>query len=224
MEKEELQKIEDEKSKEKPKSKIISLNDIDKEEADLEEKLKVLDYDSDNDDDKDKDKDNKEKDTKQKESQKYSDIKEDDDIIMCSFTLPFEPVKQNDTFTLKLTNSPLYHILYKVIEKEKNIKWFGSLNDESIYTPEEREKISNLLKEKNMYLIDVEHEVYEKTKILYYGILEPLCHYITLDENDMDNYVNFSEYWKEYKKYIESVCNTIMPYISKKKKNFNIFA
>ena len=218
LEKEELQKIEDEKLKEKPKSKIISLNDIDKEEADLEEKLKVLDYDSDNDDDKDKDKDNKEKDTKQKESQKYSDIKEDDDIIMCSFTLPFEPVKQNDTFTLKLTNSPLYHILYKVIEKEKNIKWFGSLNDESIYTPEEREKISNLLKEKNMYLIDVEHEVYEKTKILYYGILEPLCHYITLDENDMDNYVNFSEYWKEYKKYIESVCNTIMPYISKKKK------
>ena len=142
LEKEELQKIEDEKFKNKPKSKIISLNDLEKEEADLEEKLKVLDYDSDNDDDKDKD--NKEKDTKQKESQKYSDIKEDDDIIMCSFNLPFEPVKQNDSFTLKLTNSPLYHILYKVIEKEKNIKWFGSLNDESIYTPEEREESSNL--------------------------------------------------------------------------------
>ena len=69
-----------------------------------------------------------------------------------------------------------------------------------------------------MYLINVENEVYEKTKILYYGILEPLYHYITLDENDMDIYVNFSEYWKEYKKYIESVCNTILPFISKKKK------
>ena len=141
---------------------------------------------------------------------------------MCSFNLPFVPVKQEDSFILKLTNSPLYHILYKVIEKEKNIKLFGSLRDESIYNQDEREQISELLNEKNMYLINMDNEVYEKTKILYYDILEPLCHYITLEENDMDNYVNFSEYWKEYKKYIESVCKTILPFISKKK-NFNIF-
>ena len=172
-----------------------------------------MEYVSDNEEEKDKDKEQK-----QREPQKFSDIQEDDDIIMCSFNLPFIPVKEKDSFTLKLTNSPLYHILYKVIEKEKNIKWFGSLKDESIYSKEEREEISKLLLEKNMYLINVDNEVYEKTKILYYGILEPLCHYITLDENDMDNYVNFSEYWKEYKKYIESVCNTILPFISKKKK------
>ena len=34
----------------------------------------------------------------------------------------------------------------------------------------------------------------------------------------MDTYVNFNDYWKEYKKYIESVCSTILPHISKKKK------
>ena len=194
------------------KEKAHTSNNI---EENIEQKLKALDYDSDNDEEKEKE---KEKEQKQREPQQYSEIKEEDDIIMCSFNLPFEPVKQELSFSLKLTNSPLYHILYKVIEHEKNIKWFGSLRDESMYTQEEREEISKLLKEKNMYLINVEHEVYEKTKILYYNILEPLCHYITLDENDMDNYVNFSEFWKEYKKYIESVCNTILPFISKTKK------
>ena len=179
----------------------------------MNEKLKNLDYDSD-----EKEEINKEKDQKQKEPQKYSDIKEDDDIIMCSFYLPFEPIKENDTFKLKLTNSPLYHILYKVIEKEKNIKWFGSLKDEKIYSEEEREKISEILEEKNMYLLNINSEVFEKTKILFSGIFEPLFHYITLDENSMDTYVNFSEYWKEYRKYIDSVCNTILPHISKKKK------
>ena len=192
------------------KEKAFTSNSIDQN---MEQKLKVLDYDSDTDEEKEK-----EKEQKPREPQQYSEIKEEDDIIMCSFNLPFEPVKQESSFSLKLTNSPLYHILYKVIEKEKNIKWFGSLRDESVYTQEEREEISKLLQEKNMYLINVEHEIYEKTKILYYNILEPLCHYITLDENDMDNYVNFNEYWKEYKKYIESVCNTILPFISKTKK------
>ena len=123
---------------------------------------------------------------------------------MCSFNLPLELVKQEFSFSLKLTNFPLYHILYKVIENEKKIKWFGSLRDESMYTQEQREEISKLLQEKNMYLINVEHQIYEKTKFLYYDILEPLCHYITLDENDMDNYVNFSKYWK---KYIKNILN-----------------
>ena len=204
-------KEEEKDDKEEEKEKIKKqLNNIDEE---MNEKLKNLDYDSD-----EKEEINKDKDQKQKEPQKYSDIKEDDDIIMCSFYLPFEPIKENDTFKLKLNNSPLYHILYKVIEKEKNIKWFGSLKDEKIYSEEEREKISEILEEKNMYLLNINSEVFEKTKILFSGIFEPLFHYITLDENSMDTYVNFSEYWKEYRKYIDSVCNTILPHISKKKK------
>ena len=194
---------------EKVKNNLIS-NDV---EDELIEKLKDLDYDSDEKEDM-----NKDKEQKQKEPQQYVDINEDDDIIMCSFNLPFEPIKEKDSFKLKLTNSPLYHILYKVIEKEKNIKWFGSLRDEKNYSKEEREKISEILKEKNMYLFNVDPEIYEKTKILFAEIFEPLCHYITLDENSMDTYVNFNEYWKEYKKYIESVCATILPHISKKKK------
>ena len=194
---------------EKVKNNLI-LNNVDDE---LNEKLKDLDYDSDEKEDM-----NKDKEQKQKEPQQYVDINEDDDIIMCSFNLPFEPIKEKDSFKLKLTNSPLYHILYKVIEKEKNIKWFGSLRDEKNYSKEEREKISEILKEKNMYLFNVDPEIYEKTKILFTEIFEPLCHYITLDENSMDTYVNFNEYWKEYKKYIESVCATILPHISKKKK------
>ena len=194
---------------EKVKNNLI-LNNV---EDELIEKLKDLDYDSDEKEDM-----NKDKEQKQKEPQQYVDINEDDDIIMCSFNLPFEPIKEKDSFKLKLTNSPLYHILYKVIEKEKNIKWFGSLRDEKNYSKEEREKISEILKEKNMYLFNVDPEIYEKTKILFTEIFEPLCHYITLDENSMDTYVNFNEYWKEYKKYIESVCATILPHISKKKK------
>ena len=195
------------------KENIIEKDNIDNENDEMNQKLKILDYDSD-----DKEDNIKDKQQNQKEPQKYSDINEDDDIIMCSLNLPFEPIKENDEFKLKLTDSPLFHTLYKVIKNEKNIKWFGSLKNEKIYTQEEREEISNILKEKNMYLINVKPEIYEKTKILFNGILEPLCHYITLDENSMDTYVNFSDYWKEYKKYIDAVCTTILPHISKKKK------
>ena len=175
--------------------------------------LDVLDYNSDEWEDKDK-----EKEDEQKIRQIYTDVNKDDDIIMISFNLPFDPVKENGSFSLKLTNSPLFHILYKVIENEKNIKWFGSLRNERNYTKEEKDEIAKMLKEKSMYLINVDPEIYEKTKILFNRILEPLCHYITLDENDMDIYVNFSEYWKEYKKYIDSVCSCILPFISKQKK------
>ena len=192
----------------KVEQNIILHNNI---EDEMDETLKGLDYDSD-----EKEEINKE--PKSKEPQKYIDINEDDDIIMCSFYLPFEPIKEKDTFSLKLTNSPLYHILYKVIEKEKNIKWFGSLKNERNYTNEEKEKISKILEEKNMFMMKVDPEIYEKTKILFNEIMEPLCHYITLDENSMDTYVNFSDYWKEYKKYIDAVCTTILPHISKKKK------
>ena len=195
------------------KENIKEKDNIDNENDEMNQKLKILDYDSD-----DKEDNIKDKQQNQKEPQKYSDINEDDDIIMCSLNLPFEPIKENDKFKLKLTDSPLFHTLYKVIKNEKNIKWFGSLKNEKIYTQEEREEISNILKEKNMYLINVKPEIYEKTKILFNGILEPLCHYITLDENSMDTYVNFSDYWKEYKKYIDAVCTTILPHISKKKK------
>ena len=195
------------------KENIKEKDNIDNENDEMNQKLKILDYDSD-----DKEDNIKDKQQNQKEPQKYSDINMDDDIIMCSVNLPFEPIKENDEFKLKLTDSPLFHTLYKVIKNEKNIKWFGSLKNEKIYTQEEREEISNILKEKNMYLINVKPEIYEKTKILFNGILEPLCHYITLDENSMDTYVNFSDYWKEYKKYIDAVCTTILPHISKKKK------
>ena len=195
------------------KENIKEKDNIDNENDEMNQKLKILDYDSD-----DKEDNIKDKQQNQKEPQKYSDINEDDDIIMCSLNLPFEPIKEKDEFKLKLTDSPLFHTLYKVIKNEKNIKWFGSLKNEKIYTQEEKEEISNILKEKNMYLINVKPEIYEKTKILFNGILEPLCHYITLDENSMDTYVNFSDYWKEYKKYIDAVCTTILPHISKKKK------
>ena len=222
-------KLKKKEKEDKEKNEIIEINEILNEKENIKEqdkndnnendnyemnqKLKILDYDSDEKEDIIKDKE-----PKQKEPQKYNDINDDDDIIMCSFNLPFEPIKENNTFKLKLTDSPLFHTLYKVIKDEKNIKWFGSLKNERIYTAEEREEISNMLKEKNMYLINVNPEIFEKTKILFNGILEPLCHYITLDENSMDIYVNFSEYWKEYKKYIDAVCNTIMPHISRKKK------
>ena len=204
-------KSEEDINEEEKVQENLPLNNIENDH--MIEELKELDYDSDEKEDM-----NKDKDQKQKEPQKYVDINEDDDIIMCSFNLPLEPIKEKDDFKLKLTNSPLYHILYKVIEKEKNIKWFGSLKNDSKYSKEEKEKISKMLKEKNMYLFNVEPEIYEKTCILFNEIFEPLCHYITLDENAMDTYVNFNDYWKEYKKYIESVCSTILPHISKKKK------
>ena len=83
---EEIKKIEEEKKNER--TKILSLNS-ENIDPNLEEKLKVLNYDSDNEEEN-----KKENEQKQREPQQYSDIKEDDDIIMCSFNLPFEPVKK----------------------------------------------------------------------------------------------------------------------------------
>ena len=192
--------------------------------------LKILDYDFDDDSKVANDKEQKheksetendiqkEENNKEKIPQQLKDLISNNNVIMCSFDIPFDIVKENGKFIFQLTNSPIYHYLYRLVEKYKDIKWFGSLRDNN-YTKEEREEIIKLLKEKNIYVFNVDLEIYKNTKNLFFGIIEPLCHYITLDEKDMDNYIQFTDLWEDYKKYIDSVCESINPYISSTKKN-----
>ena len=104
-----------------------------------------------------------------------------------------KPVKnENGEYDFSLTDEPIYRTLYKIIEGKKNIKWFGSLrneNDNDI-DENEREKISKLLQEKNLYLFEIDKEIYKKVLVLTQEILEPLFHYAQVKSPIMEDFKN----------------------------------
>ena len=182
-----------------------SNNEINKEE----EKYFDLNYESSNEDD--------ETNQRRQNSIKVMDIKDNDEIIMCSFYLPFNPVKgENGEYNLELTNEPLYHTLYRIISNKKNIKWFGSLKHQYFLSEEEKKNISNKLKEKNMFLLDIPQEIFKTILILFDEIFEPLFHYISLTPQIIENFSHFSIYWESYKKYSEIICDTIINHLNQK--------
>ena len=64
---------------------------------------------------------------------KFEDLNSDDDIIMCSTYVPFNPKREKDgSIDFVLTNESIYHTLYRVIKDKKNIKWFGNLKSSII--------------------------------------------------------------------------------------------
>ena len=198
------------------KSAVIEPKEVLEVDDQLEEKLKLLDYPS-GDKEKKNEKEQKPIDT----LSKLAEITDEDEIIMCSFYLPFTiEFKENDV-DIKETNTPLYHTLYETIIKDKNskiknIKWFGCLKNVDKLNEEQKNDLKERLKEENMFLLEIKPEIFEQTKILFEQILEPFCKYITLGINDMDNYVKFSDYWRAYKQFIEETCKTIMDEINKK--------
>ena len=182
-----------------------SNNEINKEE----EKYFDLNYESSNEDD--------ETNQRRQNSIKVMDIKDNDEIIMCSFYLPFNPVKgENGEYNLELTNEPLYHTLYRIISNKKNIKWFGSLKHQYFLSEEEKKNISNKLKEKNMFLLDIPQEIFKTILILFEEFFEPLFHYISLTPQIIENFSHFSIYWESYKKYSEIICDTIINHLNQK--------
>ena len=136
------------------------------------------------------------------------DLNENDNILMCSFYLPFNVVREKDnSLTLELTNDPLYHTLFRLIEGKKNIKWFGCIKNYLAITDEEKEKIAVQFKEKNMYII------FQKNLTLFKEILEPLFHYISLSPTIIEDFAHFDLYWNAYKQFNEKLCNTLTPFI-----------
>ena len=108
---------------------------------------------------------------------KNLDISDNDDIIMCSTYIPFNPVREKDgSFGFVLTNEAIYHTIYRVIESKKNIKWFGNLKYLKQLKEEDKQQIIKKLEEKNIFIFDIEESIYHKVLRLSEEILEPLFH------------------------------------------------
>lgn len=191
----------------KDSSKVI-IKDPDLEKNDLQE----LNYDS-------ASEDKKEASKKSIEglSLKKVDISDDDEILMCSFYLPLNFEKdENGKFYFIPTNDALYHTLYRITENKKNIKWFGLLKNEKNITSEEREEIKKLLEEKNMYLIDIDKEVYNNIIELIKQIYYPIIHCISPDPSLKKDFSRYISLWNAYKVYNDIICKTLLKYLTKK--------
>ena len=145
------------------------------------------------------------------------EINDEDEIIMVSTYIPFNPVREKDgNFNFILTNEAIYHTLYRVIESKKNIKWFGNLKYLKKLKEEDRKEITKKLEEKNIFIFDIEESIYHKVLRLFEEILEPLFHYNTLKSSIMEDYKLISDYWNAYKEYNDCVSKQLSTHLTKK--------
>ena len=137
---EENNNIKNNKEKEEDNS---SNEDNDKKFNDLFDNFyDSLDYFSDNKDDSAKD----------WTMPKLEELNKDDDIIMCSTYVPFNPVRGKDgKINFVLTNESIYHTLYRVIQSNKNIKWFGNLKYLKKLNEKDRKEIIERLEKKKYF-------------------------------------------------------------------------
>ena len=138
----------------------------------------------------------------------------EDQVIMVSLYLPYNGVKIDDKFEIQITNDPLYHTLHKLIANSKNVKWFGTIKNQNLLSEEEKTEISKKLKEKNMYLMNYDVELFKKIQKLFTDIFEPIFHYQSFSPNILDEISNFEEYWEAYLKLSELISDQIINYIN----------
>lgn len=198
------------------KKKVKKKNENNKEiikELDLEKNdLQELNYDSASEDKKEASKKSIEN-----LSLKKVDISDDDEILMCSFYLPLNIEKdENGKFNFIPTNDALYHTLYRIIKDKENIKWFGLLKNENNFSNNEREQIKELLEEKNMYLLDIDKDLYNNLIELIQEIIEPMIHYVSPDPSIKKDFTRYITLWNAYKDYNDLVSKTLFKYLNKK--------
>ena len=148
---------------------------------------------------------------------KMIDISDEDEILMCSFYLPLNIEKdENDNLIFVPTNDALYHTLYRITKDKKNIKWFGSLKNEKNISYNEREEIIQLLEEKNMYLLDIDKDLYSKLIELFEEIIDPFIHYVCPEPSIREDIMKYISLWNAYKDYNEFICKTLLNYLNTK--------
>ena len=214
------------KKKLKEKNKVEELEEEEEDENNIEikntenednkeeliDKLEDLDYDSFLTEDDANDLRN----TNERKTSKIVELSDEDNIIMISTYIPFNPFREKDgSFNFVLTNEAIYHTLYRLIESKKNIKWFGNLKYLKNLKPEEKQQIMNKLQEKNIYIFDIDESIYHKVLRLSEEILEPLFHYNTLKSSIMEDFNLITEHWKAYREFNDCVCKQISKYITK---------
>ena len=151
------------------------------------------------------------------EEKKIENLNDDDEIIMCSTYVPFNPKREKDgSISFVLTNESIYHTIYRVIESHKNIKWFGNLKYLKKLSPEDRKEIIERLSKKNIFIFDIEESIYHKVLRLTEEVLEPLFHYAPFESSIMEDFNSILDHWKAYTEYNELVAKQLSPYLSKK--------
>jgi hypothetical protein len=111
-------------------------------------------------------------------------ISSEDRIIIASAHLPFEIDKNpDDTFVIRTTDESLiYSILYGMKEKEIcEVVWVGMLKNFRQFSEMELNKIYELLKENNIYMINVTETEYKNYWVYINNILGPVFVESTVD-------------------------------------------
>jgi hypothetical protein len=101
-------------------------------------------------------------------------ISVDDRIIIASAHLPFEIDKTpDDNYVIRVTDESLiYSILYGMKEKEVcEVLWVGMLRNFSQFNEKDLEKISDFLRDRNIYMINVSETEYKNYWIYMNQIL-----------------------------------------------------
>lgn len=127
-------------------------------------------------------------------------ISTDDRIIIASAHLPFEIDKTpDDNFVIRVTDESLiYSILYGMKEKEVcEVIWVGMLRNFNQFTESELNKIHELLRDNNIYMIPVSETEYKNFWIYMNKILGPIFIESTIDINNK-YFFQYEEYWSVY--------------------------
>ena len=160
--------------------------------------------------------DNKDDSAKDWTMPKLEELNKDDDIIMCSTYVPFNPVREKDgKINFVLTNESIYHTLYRVIQSNKNIKWFGNLKYLKKLNESEKKEIIEGLKKMNIFIFDIEESIYHKVLRLTEEVLEPLFHYTPFESAIMHDFDSITEHWKAYTEYNDLVAKQISSHLTK---------
>ena len=160
--------------------------------------------------------DAREEQTPEYKSFKYEKLNKDDDIIMCSTYVPFNPKREKDgSINFVLTNESIYHTLYRVIQSNKNIKWFGNLKYLKKLNEKDRKEIIERLEKKNIFVFDIDDSINHKVTRLTEEVLEPLFHYMPFESTIMEDFNSIMDHWKAYTEYNESVAKQISKHLTK---------
>ena len=141
---------------------------------------------------------------------KYEKLNKNDDIIMCSTYVPFNPKREKDG-----SINFIYHTLYRVIKSNKNIKWFGNLKYLKKLNEKDRKEIIERLEKNNIFVFDIDESVYHKVTRLTEEVLEPLFHYTPFESSIMEDFNSINDHWKAYTEYNESVAKQISKHLTK---------
>ena len=188
----------------------------------IKEKKNVSEFDSDElinlNYDSDFDEKKSSKKISEENTEEIVEINDNDNILMFSFYLPVNIEKNFDKKNINLisTEDALYHSLYNIIKGKKNIKWFGFVKEQYNITKEEKEQIKLKLEEKNMFLLDIEMNLFNKIIELINNYIEPQIYYTSSESDLIPDFNKLVELWKSYEEFNDSIADIILKHLSNK--------